>query len=166
MASPETLLLLAGFTFAHAVWNLSDLQNGELLVPLAITEKQGKRELTRFEADTQAEAISKGKAELARIEGKVDAWAFAREGQFKENGKYFDVLTVEAKATGMKEPIVFVQRFQPYSSGAFKLLGQPMVLVGSNMVEGPEEKKLLAQLTSGIQKHKQAASLWSAWVQK
>ena len=59
MAIPEPLLMLAGFCFAHATWSISDLPEGELLVPLAIVEAAGERGLKRFEAATQAEAIAR-----------------------------------------------------------------------------------------------------------
>src|SRR5689334_1387184 len=105
MPIPESAVLLAGFVLAHAVWSVSDLPKGDLLVPLAIIEKNGQREVLRFEAETQAEAINEGKATLVKHQADADAWAFAREGQFKEDGKYVDVISVDAWAKGMAAPI-------------------------------------------------------------
>ena len=53
MVPPDSLMLLAGFVLAHAAWSVSDLPKGELLVPLAVVEKNGQRQLLRFEAQTQ-----------------------------------------------------------------------------------------------------------------
>jgi len=59
MAIPEPALLLAGFVLAHAAWSISDLPEGDLLVPLAVVEANGQRRLLRFEAETQDAAIAK-----------------------------------------------------------------------------------------------------------
>lgn len=58
---PESVALLAGFVLAHAAWSVSDLPRGERLVPLAVVETAGQRQLLRFEAPTQEQAISDGK---------------------------------------------------------------------------------------------------------
>src|SRR2546425_10308417 len=83
---PGSGLLLAGFVLAHAAWSVSDLPNGELLAPLAMVERGGHREITRFEAASQAAAIAEGRAAMAKLGTSVDAWAFAREGLIRENG--------------------------------------------------------------------------------
>jgi len=164
MDIPEPLLMLAGFVFAHATWSVSDLPEGDLLVPLAMVETSGQRQLLRFEADTQEEAIAQGKATLAQHENMLDAWAIAREGQIEDADGYGDVLTIEAKASGMTEPVVFVQGFQPFAKGAFKLIGQPMVVIGGKVVAHAETALLLAQLEHGIQSHEKAAELWPEWL--
>jgi hypothetical protein len=161
MQFSESLLALAGFVFAHATWSVSDLLNGELLIPLAIVENSGRRRLLRFEAETQELAINKGKATLASLtEG---AWAFAREGQIKEHGLYVDVLTIEAKDQSTHESVLFVQRFQPFSSGTFKLIGEPMVVVGGKALPEIEAGPILRKLSSGVQSHVKAAEQWSSW---
>src|ERR1700737_1555681 len=105
MAIPEFAVLLAGFVLAHATWSVSDLPKGDLLVPLAIVEKDGQRQLLRFEAETQEQAIAKGKATVAKLQAEADAWAFARENQFKDGDKYVDVISVDVWAKGMAAPI-------------------------------------------------------------
>jgi hypothetical protein len=154
--------MLSGFTLAHAAWSVCDLP--ELLVPLAIADINGERELRRFEAETQAQAIADGKASLAEYEDVLDAWAFVREGQFKENGAYVDVFTLEAKSKDMKEPIAFIQRFQPCAKGALKLIGPPMVAIGGEIIPEDEAAPLIAQLYHGALSHEKAAKLWPSWV--
>lgn len=39
MPVPEATALLAGFVLAHAAWSVSDLPEGQLLVPLAMIEE-------------------------------------------------------------------------------------------------------------------------------
>jgi hypothetical protein len=71
----DSLVLLAGFAIAHAAWSVSDLPQGELLVPLAFVEKNGQRQLLRFEAKTQDQAIAEAKAALTQRQPELDAWA-------------------------------------------------------------------------------------------
>ncbi len=166
MAIPESAVLLAGFVLAHAVWSVSDLPKGELLVPLAIIEKDGQRELLRFEAETQVQAIANGKATLAKRQGDADAWAFAREGQFKEGDKYVDVISVDVWAKGMPAPITFVQPFQPFATGEFKLLGEAWVVIEGKVQSTEAAGPLISQLNRGIQSHSKAAKLWPEWSKK
>jgi hypothetical protein len=168
LAIPEVAALLAGFVLAHAVWSVSDLPKSDLLVPLAIVEKAGKRQLIRYEAETQEEAISKGKAEMRKLSAdpNIDAWAFAREGQYKEGDKYVDVISVDAWAKGMTTPISFVQKFQPYASGKFKLLGEPWVVIEGKVQGSSISKDLIAKLNRGVQSHPKAAEHWSEWTLK
>jgi len=64
MVITDSVLILAGFTLAHATWSVSDLPTGELLVPMAIYEKSGQRQLERFSAPTQLQAITAAKTAM------------------------------------------------------------------------------------------------------
>ena len=163
VAIPEAATLLAGFVLAHAAWSISDLPKGDLLVPLAIIEVGGERMLNRFEADTQEQAISKGKEFVASQQTSSSAWAFAREGQMKTNDGYIDVLVVDAWAKGMAEPITFIQPFQPYAAGAFKLLGPAVPVVAGSMLTPEQSESYLPVLYRGVSGHGKAASLWASW---
>ncbi len=163
MQFDSSLLSLAGFAFGHAVWSVSDLPEGELLVPLALVEKSGQRQLLRFEAESQEEAIAEGKATLAQHEAELDAWAFVREGQIEQRGTVTDVLTVEAKSKGAQVAVVFVQAFRPFASGEFRLLGGPMVVVGGKPLPASQAEPLVAQLVAGVHTHTKAAESWQEW---
>jgi len=163
MVPPDPLILLAGFVLAHAAWSVSDLPKGELLVPLAIVEKNGQRQLLRFEAQTQEQAIAEGKTTLTNRQPELDAWAFGREGLMPEGTGKVDVLTVDAWAKGMARPITFVQRFSPYSSGAFRIKGDAMVVVDGKALEGTEAARLVRRLYDGVLQHPKAGRLWQAW---
>lgn len=163
MGVSESLVLFAGFVFAHAAWNISDLPKDELLVPIVMTERAGERELMRFEADTQAEAIANAKNWIAKNGSSVDAWVFARDGRMRSKGVLVDAISIEAKAKGMSDAVIFVQRYQPFSKGKFKLLGEPTVAVGSAVVSDTESKHLLAQLLKGVHTHPKAPEFWKEW---
>ncbi len=157
-------LLLAGFVLAHAAWSVSDLPQGELLVPLAIVERGGTRELMRFEAATQEEAIKQGKAKMAGLTGTVDAWAFAREGLITEGGRKIDALTVDFWAKGMEESASLMQRYEPFAArGRFRVIGQPDIIIKGVMQEPHAAEQPVSQVRAGISQHPKAASLWDAW---
>lgn len=160
---PDSLVLLAGFVLAHAAWSVSDLPKGELLTPLAVVEKGGQRQILRFEAETQEQAIAEAKATLAKRQGQLDAWAFAREGLMAEGPGTVDVLTIDAWAKGMTRPITFVQKFQPYSSGAFRIRGDAVVVVDGKALTGTEATKLVRTLYGGVSGHAKAGPLWQGW---
>ena len=160
----DLAVLLAGFVLAHAVWSVSDLPEGEALVPLAGIERDGKREFMRFEAETQAEAIDNGKAHMAKFQSEGTTWVFAREGLMRnKDGSAVDVITVEAWQPGMQEPIVFLQFFKPFASGEFKLLGAPVAVVSGKMLPEAEAAPYLEMLQKGIDSHEQVAPLWRSW---
>jgi len=164
--TPESAILLAGFVLGHAAWSISDLPKGALLVPLAIVERNGQRQLLRFEAQTQDQAIADGKTTLAKRQHEFDAWAFGREGLMQEARGKVDVLTVDAWATGMTRPITFVQRFSPYSSGAFRINGDPIVVVDGKALERAEAVQLVKRLYDGVRQHPKAGQLWQEWRSK
>jgi hypothetical protein len=160
---PDSLLLLAGFALAHAAWSVSDLPRGELLVPLAVVEKDGRRQLLRFEARTQEEAIAQAKAALAQRQPELDAWALAREGVMSKGTDKVDVLSVDAWAKGMGQPITFVQEFIPYSSGAFRVGGDALAIMDGRTLAGAEAARLVAKLYEGVRQHPKAGQLWQGW---
>lgn len=163
----EAALTLAGFTLAHAVWSVSDTAQDELLTPLAIVEREGERQLLRFEAETQEEAIADGKATLDANADRLDAWAFAREGLWRPDGAGGapqDVLTVEFHGAGMGERAAVLQPFaRAHGDSAFRLIGEPTLVLGGRMVDAPPAAAREA-LMSGIQAHPNAGELWRAWV--
>lgn len=160
---PDSLVLLAGFVLAHAAWSVSDLPKGELLVPLAVVEKSGQRQLLRFEAQTQEQAITAGQAALSQRQPQLDAWAFGREGSMTEGADKVDVLSVDAWAKGMTRPITFVQAFRPYSSGAFRIRGNAMAIVDGKVLKGAEADRLVTKLYEGVLQHPKAGQLWKGW---
>ena len=160
---PDSLVLLAGFVLAHAAWSVSDLPKGELLVPLAVVEKDGQRQVLRFEAATQEEAIARGKATLARRQAELDAWAFAREGLLRDKSGKVDVLTVDAWAKGLPRPVSFVQRFTPAATGAFRVTGDAMVIVDGKALTEAEAVGLVKMLYAGALQHPRAGPFWPRW---
>jgi hypothetical protein len=163
MSVPEASVLLAGFTLAHAVWSVSDLPEGELLCPLAFVEEGAQKQLFRFEADTQEESISRGKQLVSEKSSSASAWALAREGQMNTSTGHVDVLVIDAWSPGLEEPITYLQPFQPFATGAFKLLGPAVPIVGGSMLSPEQSEPYLAILYRGVSSHNEAANLWAEW---
>jgi len=162
MAVPESALLLAGFLLAHSAWSISDAP--ELLVPLAMIERNGKREILRFEAATQAEAIARGKAKMASLGQDVDYWAFAREGSMNVKGNKIDVVSMDIGGKGIKGRIAIIQQFEPYARRKhFRLIGDPEVAI-DGVVQAPDKvKDMLEIVRRGVAQHSKVAPLWDGW---
>jgi len=158
--------LLAGFALAHAAWSVSDLPDSELLVPLAVVERGGQRELLRFEADTQEEAIKKGKRAVIE-EIDADAWAFAREGALRLQATQLpqDVLVVDFWVEGMKNPSTIIQPFVRYTEGGrFRVVGEMIVTSGGQMLDSSLMQQAVNAINEGIQEHPKVVELWHTWL--
>jgi hypothetical protein len=159
---PESALLLAGFVLAHAAWSISDAP--DLLAPLAMVEQNGQREIMRFGADTQEEAIAHGKAKMATLSGDVDEWAFAREGLFNEKQGKVDVIGVDTGVKGSTQRITLIQRFERYAKrNHFRLLGEPEIVIDGNLQGSTKVKDLLGTVRRGVSQHSKVAPLWDGW---
>ncbi len=162
MPIPEPALILAGFVLAHSAWSISDA--ADLLVPLAVVQQNGNRELMRFEADTQEEAIAHGKAKMATLGDDVDCWAFAREGVFRETAEGIDVISVDIGGKDIKTRLAIIQRFQPYrNKKKFRLLGDPEVVIDGVLQEQRTSQEMLKIIRRGVLQHSKVAPLWEGW---
>ncbi len=159
----DNALALAGYVLAHAAWSVSDLPEGEHLIPLAVLEIGGKRRLVRYVEDTTEKAIARGNAEMGRASKSFDLWAFAWEGLGRQNEKEAHVLNVEFWARGMGSPGRLVQKFEPFVSGRFRVLGDPTVVINGRTLKGSEASAALARVAEGIQKHPKVSRLWQTW---
>lgn len=161
---PEPAGLLAGFVLAHAVWNVSDLPEGALLVPLAVVEVGSERRLMRFEAENQERAIAEGKSAMRDAMATADAWAFARDGLIDRRGQKVDVLSVDFWATGMAKPATLVQEYQPPARfGRFHLLGDPVLVLEGAAQAPAAASDVLDRVRTGIRSHAKVAGLWDSW---
>jgi len=160
---PVAAWALAGFVLAHAAWIVSDLHDKDLLAPFAIIERSGQRELQPYEAPTQEEAIAAGKKAMPQWSASSDAWAFAREGSFRQGQDRTDVLVIDFWAKGMKEPLTLIQKFERFTKhGRFKLLGEAMVTAEGKVFPTITDSAQ-SKLRDGIRQHSKVAALWDTW---
>jgi hypothetical protein len=70
---------------------------------------------------------------------------------------------IDVWAKGMSVPLTIVQRFERFTKhGRFKLLGEPMLTLGGQVVSLPAGA-IDAQLRPGINQHSKVSSLWDTW---
>lgn len=156
----------AGFALAHAAWSLSEAPAGEPMTPFVLVDDGGARELIRLEAETPDQAMDEGKRATAALAGRVDAWAFARDGLLRMQGRDAaqHVLVVEF---GWREADARHAVVQPYRAAAdpsgFAIEGGPMVLRDGQAVDAADAERVIRGVRAGIQEHSAAAPLWARW---
>jgi hypothetical protein len=160
----ESAARFGGFVMAHAALIASELVDGELVCPFAVVTKGENREVLNFEADTQAEAVEKGKASLLEFNDHVDLWALAREGlqSHPDSPHKTDVLLVSAWARGMQKPLNLIQAFAPAHAGGFALLGELEILNDTEVLPLESQAALLVHARAGIGSHPRNVP-WVAW---
>ncbi|MEE9394558.1 MAG: hypothetical protein V3W41_18850 [Planctomycetota bacterium] len=162
----DQALNLGGFVLAHAAWSISDADDGALLVPLLVVEKSGERRMSRFEAETQEEAIACGFDAIDRLGDDVEVWAFAREALMKGEDESHDALVVHVWAKGMSDWIMILQAYKPINSERpFQLNSQFEVVIGDATVEDAALAPLSEEIDRGINDHPQAALMWNHWLE-
>jgi hypothetical protein len=161
---PDDELLFAGYALAHAAYSISDVEEGELLIPFALTEVDGKQNVIRFESESQADAIASGKEYVASMKGKSNLWALAREGTMKTHGeKDIDVLVVSAGCYAFEESLEIVQPFRPNRGrDEFAILPHGVVAVGGEFDDDKQQDRLMAIVMQGVSYHPRA-ELWEIW---
>lgn len=156
-AVSASALKLAGFLMAHAFWIISDLDQGDAYVPQALCEGSAGRELFVFEADTQAEAVAKGKSFMAENAASYDRCAFARDGHVQTKEGYIDVLSidvVERKARGL----TIIQAYLKAETTGLALLGDEELLAREGDPAPPSDA--VASLRAGAAEHEHARLVW------
>lgn len=162
MDIPESVTGLAGFTAGHALWNLSDMPDDETLCPMAFVDDGAHRELMRFEAESDEEAMDMAFQSLSE-KSNLRIWAIARCGVLRPTDSLSDVLIVEAWCVGMDSPITFVLPYQPFSSGEFQAKQRPMLIQQGEVQSGEEIEEAIGRLRNGILSHEKAEEFWSSW---
>ena len=124
MIATSAMLKLAGFLMVHALWVMSELTEGDLYVPSALCETaKGDRELVVFEAESQVEAIERGKAFLQSPPDRFVRCAFARDGRVNTAAGYVDILNVSMWERSKGEVAIVTQPYRPPFKKSFALLG-------------------------------------------
>jgi hypothetical protein len=157
----DQAVLLGGYLLAHCAQNLSFVDEVKVLTPFSISLKDGKLHTKFHSGKTQAEAVATAKQELEANKTNCDAWAFAREGRFDDNGRSVETLSVSAWSTGMGESVIFIQRFE--RSPTFKLVGDPWIGIDDHVLDDANAKPILVILRKGISQHNDAGPKWDSW---
>lgn len=160
---PNAALEFAGFILAHCAAIADANRAGELICPFVVLEGDEGRQVIDFESETQEEAVSNGWASLDEAKSKKVAWAFGREGLYREpDGKAIDVLIVTVWMPGMSEHYSVLQRFERRESQAIYLFGTSELLMHTGETSEPVERWNKKAIMHGIANHPQSA-MWSEW---
>ncbi|PUA27208.1 MAG: hypothetical protein B0W54_20535 [Cellvibrio sp. 79] len=147
----EKAAQLGGFVLAHSALILSELQPGELICPFSIIQSGRRKQVFDYEAESQEEAVERGKADFDDLKDIAEIWAFAREGLFSgPDVEKTDVIVVSAWAPGMAEWLGIIQKFNPPARGKFGLIGEAMIFVNGSEAQGKQNRKLNVALSKGI----------------
>ncbi len=167
METFASALRFGGFALAHAAYCVSDLKGGDLLIPFAVLEQDGKQSIERFYAETQEEAIANGKASLDGFRNLLDYWAFVREGLRSVNGsdQKTDVLVVSTWAQGLEQPVILMQDYSPNTNGRFLLLGKTTVIVNDTIFAEEYQEEMRPVILEGVAAHAQGKN-WKKWTAK
>lgn len=164
--SPDSVLHLAGFALAHAAWSVRDAPHADLLVPFVVVRSDGQQELIAFEAASQDEAVEEGKRAAARLAGRAEAWAFAREGMLRRTGEGAgqEVLVVEFGGEGVGGRYVLIQPYaRATADRAFVLVGDLILTLAGEVLDGEDARSVLDGMAQGVGQHAAAAPLWAGW---
>jgi hypothetical protein len=110
--------------------------------------------------------MDEGKRATAALAGRVDAWAFAREGLLRMQGteSVQHVLVVEFGGRDARARHAIVQPYRPAADPAgFAIEGGPMVLRDGEAVDAAEAERVLTAVREGVREHSAAAPLWEPW---
>jgi len=164
MQIPDSVFLISGYVLAHAAYSVCDADEGELLIPLAVVESDGRREVLRFEADSQEEAIARAKGELTALKQGADIWAFAREGLWQpDDGPKQDVFAVTAWAKGVEMDVSIIQPFRPNRGiEDFRLLAGLDVVIDGDLLDGEIAQTCRAMVEEGVTYHPRGGQ-WASW---
>lgn len=161
----DSVFLILGYVLMHAAYSTHDLEKEELLIPFALVESEGKRQVLRFENETQEQAIAEAKQKLEGLKESSDIWAFARESLMRENdGTATDVFSIEAWQKDNSFHVYVLMPFKPNNGkGEFQILSGIVIAIDGDEVEDEEKLKEYTQIIAeGIGMHPKA-ELWSGW---
>ena len=156
-AVSEAHLSLAGFALAHA---LGSIDGGGTLCTLAIVEREGERELVRYEADSIPESIVLANRDIAARIGSAGRAALVYDGYVTIERVRHDALLVDLVLPGGAAVATLMQPYRPGRFGPVGLLralGVPvpggLAVIGQPISESPLPPEASAALSRGLAEH-------------
>ena len=153
--------MIAGYLLANSANLLSYIDEVKVLTPFSIGFKKNQFHTKFHTGKSQAEAVASAKEELTANESKFDAWAFAREGTLEESGHPVHTISVSAWSIGMREPVIFIQRFE--RAPRFRLIADQLVGIDGVILDIEMSKPIIIILLKGISLHEEGWSKWGVW---
>jgi hypothetical protein len=156
----ENMLNIGGFLLAHATFVIGDLDPTDSYVPEALCLKDGEIVLNVFEANTQVEAVSKGKAFMETEAVNFEACAFARDGLVRKDGSAIDVLLIDLSDDSGAHVLTMIQ---PYKKDEqLHLLGDEVFLSSDGAsIDEATSAAMRPFVHDGAQSHSGAPESWN-----
>jgi hypothetical protein len=157
-------LELAGFYVAHAIWNVSEAEEGELLCPmLAFSDAETPRKMQRLVDESeggQCWAVGYGRESLTQNRMDAEVAALVFEGLVTTNaGAKSDAILAEVRSYSPQSLSVdLVVPFTPASSGRFQV-HRPQVIRSHGSTFNVEQT--LSAFFRGVSEHPRGDDLWA-----
>lgn len=162
MEIPDDAVRFGAFVLAHCAAIAATNEPGDLICPFAVFVESGRRQSVAFEAETQADAVSKGWEHFEQVADMVEYWALGREGFYTFADGKFDVLVVTAWKQGMERSFTLMHRFRPGVEGRFQLLGEAELVLDGILFSQPDHPFLTKAVREGIASHPEGDQ-WARW---
>ncbi len=105
---------------------VDSIRQGGPLVPFAISDTQGQRNLDRFVAEPYEKAVAETKASIAKLPPQADLYAIAYDGFVTVGGKKYDAIIVHGAERGKGKAYLLAQRYIPAKNGKrLETVGNP-----------------------------------------
>ena len=160
-ASPAELALcnaaeLAGCVLAHAVWCMSEEDEGPFSPTIAHEGAEG-RHFHMFDDEDYDEAIGRGQAWIAGNPRGVDRAVLVCDGYTDRNGVLVDALIAQVVDYVGQQSFIVTVPYRPMTAAAgFAVFGALFMFNNNEFDQAP----LLAAFGRGIGTHEDAAAAW------
>lgn len=151
-----SLMHLAGFAIAHAVWCVSD---DEVLIPMMLFVADGKRQVLRFNSETLDQGVEAGRRRLVANPDQAEQAILIYDAFINTDEGRSDALIGEARDYTADAAVVRIyQRYRPAGSEAgFGVYSPKLEFPAESEVDQqPAAEAFLQGLTS----HQQGGKVW------
>jgi hypothetical protein len=147
---------LAGSALAHAVWCMSEEDEGPFAPTVAYDGAEGRKFLMFDDEDYDA-AVERGQAWMAANPQGATRAVLVCDGYTDRNGTLVDALIAEVVDYGGQQSFIVTVPYRPVASEAgFAVFGARFMLADEAIDQAP----LLAAFGRGIATHEDAAAAW------
>jgi hypothetical protein len=150
---------LAGFLTAHGIWCVFE---GETLVPMAVFEKAGKRQLIRFVAERLEQGAAQARTAVDDNAHAGDRAVSVVDGYFTADGVKHDALIIHAiDYFPRARTLDIVVPYRPKAATPFAV-HKPKFVDYAGFDFKAEFVPIAEAFFHGVDSHAEAAKIWTA----
>jgi hypothetical protein len=160
-ASPAALALcnaaeLAGCVLAHAVWCMSEEDEGPFSPTIAHEGADG-RHFLMFDDEDYDEAVNRGQAWIAGNPRGVDRAVLVCDGYTSRNGRIVDAFIAQVVDYASQQSFIVTVPYRPVGAAAGFAVFEAQFMLNDDEID---QAPLLAAFGRGIATHEDAAAAW------